>query len=103
MESMKAKERKIKGRKIVAQEKEEVRKSLNFIKMSPCLEKEIRIKKESVKKNTCAIENTVALLSLSLKALFVNLLLFIFQIHYTLKPLQQQEESSFDFAQDGFA
>lgn len=92
MESIKANERKIKGRKMVAQEKEEIRKSLSLTKIIPCLENEIRIKKERAKKKTWAMENTVALLSLSLKALFVNLLLLILPIHYTLKPLQQQEE-----------
>jgi hypothetical protein len=76
-ESIKANERKTNGRKMVAQEKEEIRKSLSLTKIRPCLEKEMRTKKARAKKKTWAIEKTVALLSFSLKPLLLNLFLFM--------------------------
>ena len=50
--SIKANERKIKGKKIVDQPNMVIRKSLTLIKTSPCLEKEIKIKAAAAKKET---------------------------------------------------
>lgn len=75
LESMKAKERKMKGRKIVAQEKEEIRKSLSLTKISPWRENEIKTKSAKAKKNIWVIEKTVCRFSLNLNARLVNLLL----------------------------
>jgi hypothetical protein len=52
LESIKANERKTNGRKMVAQEKAEIRKSLSLTKTRPCLEKEMRTKKARAKKKT---------------------------------------------------
>ena len=83
LESMKAKERKIKGRKIVAQEKEEIRKSLSRTKIKPWREKEINTKNAKAKKKIWVMEKMVCLFSLSLKARLVNRLL-TFAISNTL-------------------
>jgi len=49
---MKAKERNIKGRNIVAQEKDIIRKSFSLTSIKPCREKEIRTRRARAKKRT---------------------------------------------------
>jgi len=65
----------MKGRKIVAQEKEEIRKSLSLTKISPWREKEINTKSAKAKKKIWVMEKMVCLFSLNLNARLVNLLL----------------------------
>jgi hypothetical protein len=51
--------------------------SLNLIRIIPCLEKEMRIRAAMAAKIVWEIENIDSLLSLSLKALLVNLFRFL--------------------------
>ena len=86
-ETKRPKERNIKGKKMVLQEKIRIKKSLRVMRMSPCLAKETIIRPAREKKVIWAIENVVAGLSFNLKALlFLTLLIvpFATTIHYIL-------------------
>jgi len=69
-ETKKAKDKKIKGRNIVVQEKYLIKKSFSFTRRTPCLAKETITRPAREKKNICAIDKIVAFLSLILKAFF---------------------------------